>query len=1439
MSDYQMNVDINGDSSGFSKATQDASKSNDAFTRNVQENAEKVAKSSSRIVSETERMAQKYGVSVKVIDKAITQTQTRAKNLSKTLGNLSKTKAFRTDNIMGYGTGSQYKAMVTDLKELERSQYAIRREYGEGSNELKVWNAQYGDLLKRGQSIVATVQREMIIRKELDGLYKANARSVELRERQEAKVTQDLRKRSEIIGLSKGKAQSLFDGERTEENLRLVKREVSRLERQFVALEEKNRVGDLGLDLKELDTYIKEVRRETTLWEQEMKKVSREQTNIERINKVVKANSEIFEQAKREVSLFEQELDQVDASSVRHLESSVSSMRKSLTGLKDINAVEGLTLDIKKYQSELDEAILKVNKFKDANKANRLRERNVEKGRVAKSTFGDAYADAGRALARPIDSSSIQRASVALRQMNSEYNKLRKLAKNGDVGGSVKRDLADMETQIKKTTNSLHDMRLEMRQTDKQSLSKGIGAGFNKFWVASAKVTSSIWAGITVARMAGQVFDSTVGAYSDLIEAQNLFDVAMGKNVENGNKFIELVSDGLGFNPKEIMQAMGNINQISRSMGIAEDTAYQMSEGMTALAYDLASFQNRSPEETIRKVTSGLVGEARAVRDLGMDITQATLRETAMSLGIQTNIKNLDQSTKAQLRYITMLRQTQLAQLDMTDTFKDPENQIRVLKASFEQLTTSIGSIFMPVLQAVLPYAIWVTRALQSLAETIAKFFGVDLSKRVTKSRDFVQPTSKAADNMERASKASGKTASNLKKARDYTLGIDELNVLSPQDTSNSGGGSGGGGGTTGGGTKLDLGEDVMAEYLKYMEEFKKRAEKQVDNLTKGVRDKIAKIAKYLKPVTDAFKTLYTDGLEPLGKTIGKGLSWFWDNTLKPLIDWLVQKFAPKAIEVMTEAFKAVDAILISLAPAFEKFWNNILKPFLEYVKKVTLDGLDFLVTCLKKLQTWATENPEQVELLFNIIIGFMTTRFVTAGLNKATNAIIGLVTAVSSKVNPMNWKTVLNIKEMNKSISEARTGLNEFFNKFLGKGDANGKGKGILVKASENLKTVGNKFKSFTVSTFTKLGGIASKFGSFVSAKFNALGRIASDLLSFTRSKFTNLSGAGAGFGTKAATLLGSNLTTLTASAGGWAAMGAGVLTAGAVGLTIGNWIYEGIKETELVKNLTGSLSDKIYDWFYKDKSGDALLTEKGKQAGIKAGTAVGAGVSTQYANIHSKGVGLANNAVSGIGGQSHRNNMSRYGERLAGSAVGGINDKSYRDKMHGYAGRLAQSAVNGSDDKIYRDKMYHNGKVLAVSFHNGNANTSNRSMLQLQESVEKTTGKPFPISKLKAMAFARGGFPEAGSMFVAGEAGAELIGSHNGKTTVMPLENSGFVTSVASAVNQAVYSAMSMVSRETGTSGGGEIVITLDGVKVGTGVERAMKNRGYAGNHTLVKVT
>lgn len=80
----------------------------------------------------------------------------------------------------------------------------------------------------------------------------------------------------------------------------------------------------------------------------------------------------------------------------------------------------------------------------------------------------------------------------------------------------------------------------------------------------------------------------------------------------------------------------------------------------------------------------------------------------------------------------------------------------------------------------------------------------------------------------------------------------------------------------------------------------------------------------------------------------------------------------------------------------------------------------------------------------------------------------------------------------------------------------------------------------------------------------------------------------------------------------------------------------------------------------------------------------------------------------------------------------------------------------------------------------------------------------------------YKNGGFPQMGQLFVANEAGAELVGNMNGRTTVAPQNDiaQGFAQAITNTLAPVMYSAFKQAASETMQSTGGDVY--LDGKKI-----------------------
>ena len=166
----------------------------------------------------------------------------------------------------------------------------------------------------------------------------------------------------------------------------------------------------------------------------------------------------------------------------------------------------------------------------------------------------------------------------------------------------------------------------------------------------------------------------------------------------------------------------------------------------------------------------------------------------------------MTQAEKSELRYYAIMTQVTTAQGDMARTLNAPANQLRVLKAQVVQCARALGNIFIPVLNAVLPYAIALAKVLRMVADAIASFFGFKLPEVDYSSlSNGASAVGDLAGNADDASYGLGKANKAAKKLKNNLLGIDELNIISPDNDDNSGSGSGAGAGLGGGGLGIEL----------------------------------------------------------------------------------------------------------------------------------------------------------------------------------------------------------------------------------------------------------------------------------------------------------------------------------------------------------------------------------------------------------------------------------------------------------------------------------------------------------------------------------------------------------------------------------------------------------------------------------------------------------
>lgn len=372
-------------------------------------------------------------------------------------------------------------------------------------------------------------------------------------------------------------------------------------------------------------------------------------------------------------------------------------------------------------------------------------------------------------------------------------------------------------------------------------------------------------------------YDSAESYYSSFASrAEKLTAKMSGFTVDKNGMLQATGGVSLGLDPSQLMNYQAMFGQMSSSMGVASETSLKLSQALTEIGADLASVKNMDFEKVWEDMASGLAGMSRTLDKYGVNIRNVNLQQKLNELGIEANISALNQNDKALLRAIILLDSTRYAWADLADTINQPANQLRLIEANFQNLSRTIGSLFLPLVQKVLPYVNALVIALQRLFSWLANLIGIDLSGISTAIGgadlgDVLDQTDELAGGLGDAKKAADKLNKSLQK-------FDELNVISTKQDSDSATGAVGGIG----GNLLDAAfEDVFSEYQKVWDEAFANLENRAQEIADGIE-------KAFEPVKKIIQDLFAGKFELAGKdtsALAVGIFDFFADAIDR-VDW-------------------------------------------------------------------------------------------------------------------------------------------------------------------------------------------------------------------------------------------------------------------------------------------------------------------------------------------------------------------------------------------------------------------------------------------------------------------------------------------------------------------------------------------------------------------------
>jgi hypothetical protein len=222
-----------------------------------------------------------------------------------------------------------------------------------------------------------------------------------------------------------------------------------------------------------------------------------------------------------------------------------------------------------------------------------------------------------------------------------------------------------------------------------------------------------------------------VGLGADAFEMEGKFNVVFGDSAESARASLEKFGNEVGRSTFELEEMASSVQDTFVPMGFARDKAAELSDGLVKLAVDVGSFNNANDVDVMRDFQSALVGNHETVRKFGIVITEATLDQELLRMGVEGGTKAATEQEKVQARLNLIYAGTTDAQGDATRTADSWANQMRALNSTISEGATAMGLELIPVVQPLLKDFTAFAADIIPKAVAIFKEFAGDLKENV------------------------------------------------------------------------------------------------------------------------------------------------------------------------------------------------------------------------------------------------------------------------------------------------------------------------------------------------------------------------------------------------------------------------------------------------------------------------------------------------------------------------------------------------------------------------------------------------------------------------------------------------------------------------------------------------------------------------------------
>jgi hypothetical protein len=215
-----------------------------------------------------------------------------------------------------------------------------------------------------------------------------------------------------------------------------------------------------------------------------------------------------------------------------------------------------------------------------------------------------------------------------------------------------------------------------------------LGVSMVKFGATGLAVAGTLGAGLY--KMGQQA--------SNLAETVSKTRVVFGAASKEIEEFGKTAAKNLGLSNRSALDASSTFALFGKSAGLSGKDLTDFSKKLVVLSADFASFFNTEPEDAIQAIGAALRGEAEPIRRYNILLNDMALKQEATNLKIYDGEGALTAQQKVLAAQSAILKQSSDAQGDFARTAEGLANQQRILSATSEDLSSSVGQGVLPIM---------------------------------------------------------------------------------------------------------------------------------------------------------------------------------------------------------------------------------------------------------------------------------------------------------------------------------------------------------------------------------------------------------------------------------------------------------------------------------------------------------------------------------------------------------------------------------------------------------------------------------------------------------------------------------------------------------------------------------------------------------------------